>query len=852
MRAGGSGASKKGVRVAATVGQDTRHEPVAAEHDGPPGYGPALGRGEPFEAPELTPQELRLRRMLRGFVGLSALFMVAYIAGGISGHSEFPFVANSCAKDGLFLLMGVIAAADVRRFSFAVLCVIIGHALLVIALATMAIAGQTSSVAHTFGLTSGLFGLSQTDTAQLIALAWLALALSVVLQFTWLYESAQRARFGLRYLSNAEFRTLTALAEVLVDTNRPDRPSAGEVAKRVDEYLYSFEASGKKNIRLALLGLAFYPLALLHAPFSMMAPADRLAFVRKHFVTDVSGRHLLGPLRTVVQAMIRAAQQMTFMGYYGDSRVGAAVGYLPFSERPGALAKIAAAKRSPSVASLGPRDVAGELVHADVVIIGSGAAGATLAYELAARGREVLVLERGHHVDPSQFTENEAEQFSRLYADGALQLSTDFRFQVAQGMCVGGSTVVNNAVCFDLPAPVLTRWNDPDGADARLDTARLRASFAHMRDWLPVHTQDRDPGTLNPGGRMFLAGLRALGFDRPPYSHGIVDCNIEGCLGCGYCNIGCAYGRKLSMLDNTLPRAQRDHGPDAVRVLAECRAERIEAEGRRATGVRCRLSDGRRVTVRARTIVISAGALASSMLLLGSRLGGPLVGQRLSFNLATPLTADFAQVLNSERGLQISHYLEPPGSEAFALETWFNPVMFQSLVMPGWFDEHAANMRRYRHLTCVGAVVGSRADGTVSRSLLGAMKLSYRPHADDLAALVAGLRAAGRVMLAAGAERVMPLTFGYHEYRSEDELARLGEAIRDDSDLSVNTAHPQGGNALSANRDRGVVDPSFRVHGFDNLHVCDASVFPSSITVNPQLTVMALAHYAAQPIAQGA
>ena len=47
----------------------------------------------------------------------------------------------------------------------------------------------------------------------------------------------------------------------------------------------------------------------------------------------------------------------------------------------------------------------------------------------------------------------------------------------------------------------------------------------------------------------------------------------------------------------------------------------------------------------------------------------------------------------------------------------------------------------------------------------------------------------------------------------------------------------------------GAVDTSFRVHGYDNLYVCDASVFPTSIKVNPQLTIMALAGYAAELIA---
>jgi choline dehydrogenase-like flavoprotein len=47
----------------------------------------------------------------------------------------------------------------------------------------------------------------------------------------------------------------------------------------------------------------------------------------------------------------------------------------------------------------------------------------------------------------------------------------------------------------------------------------------------------------------------------------------------------------------------------------------------------------------------------------------------------------------------------------------------------------------------------------------------------------------------------------------------------------------------------GVVNADFRVHGFDNLYVCDASVIPSSLQVNPQLTIMGLAHYAATRIA---
>ena len=95
----------------------------------------------------------------------------------------------------------------------------------------------------------------------------------------------------------------------------------------------------------------------------------------------------------------------------------------------------------------------------------------------------------------------------------------------------------------------------------------------------------------------------------------------------------------------------------------------------------------------------------------------------------------------------------------------------------------------------------------------------------------------------------MCTTMGYREFRAPEELDALDEMVRSNYDIQIGTGHPQGGNALSPDRERGVVDPSFRVHGLDNLFVCDASVFPSSVTVNPQLTVMALADYAAADIA---
>ncbi|MBA2506740.1 MAG: GMC family oxidoreductase N-terminal domain-containing protein [Thermoleophilaceae bacterium] len=340
-----------------------------------------------------------------------------------------------------------------------------------------------------------------------------------------------------------------------------------------------------------------------------------------------------------------------------------------------------------------------------------------------------------------------------------MQLSSDARFQVLQGMCVGGTTVVNNAVCFDVPGRVLERWNDEEGLDAGLDEPELRAAFARMRQRLGVRRQEPNV-PLNPGAAKFTEGARKLGLDRPPAELHVVEANIDDCLGSGYCNMGCPYGKKLSMLDVTLPNAQAEFGADAVRVFSECEAEKLVRTNGRVTGVACKLSDGRTLEIAANTTVLSGGAMA-----------------------------------------------------------------------------------------CVGSVVGTRRNAHVKPGKkLWDVKLDYKPDRGDLDRLVHGLELIGRSFLAAGALKVMPTTFKYLPITDEGGLEEIGRTVRDNTDIQLHSSHPQGGNPMSRSAEKGVVDSRFRPHGIDGLHVCDASVFPSSITVNPQLTVMALASYAADRI----
>jgi choline dehydrogenase-like flavoprotein len=796
----------------------------------------------------LTPEERTLEVVCGLLSFVFAGLAVSYLLQGLLWNAEFPFVVNSTAKDGLLAALCALAAADVRRNGWAVTVVIGTHFILIGGLVAMLLFGGPLSVDGSF---KDPFDVGLPD-AQTLLFIWLGLAVAVTAMLIFLRMRASRARYRLRYLAPHQHRTLMAMAEVLV-LGDDEKLTAEEVAANVDEYLHTSPATDKWKTKLALSALSVLPLFSFKPPVTMLSPERRIEVIERRFIRSVAERRTPEFLRRPIQSILFASQQLTFIGYYSDPRSFEQTGYAPFSKRPryeSAMLSVDRNRKPLEVRT--PREVDAERVNADVVIVGTGAAAAVIAYKLAQQGREVLMLERGLHLDPSEFTENERSQFNNLYADGGLQMSTDARFQVLQGMCVGGTTVVNNSVSFELPDDVFDRWNDADGLDAGLVKGKLDASFDWLTDWFPVIEQKGIK--LNAGGEKLMQGIGALDGDSQIGEYGVVPANIVDCLGSGYCNYGCPYGKKLSALDTTLPRAQREFGHDAVKIYSECTVEKVKPHSSNGSGpagstVECKLSDGRRLEVIAKTVVVAAGAIGSSLILQRSGLGGDRVGTGLGFNMGAPMTGEFEERLDAYDGLQISHYLRPPGDEGLIVEAWFNPVGAQSLFMPGWFGEHYENMRRYAYMACAGSVVGTRPNATVKPGFRGrGIKLKYTPHPDDLKRLVAGLELIGKIYLAAGAKRVMPPTFKSMSIDDAADLGTISAAVRDNSDITLHSSHPQGGNAISRNPKKGVVDETFALHGQRGIYVCDASVFPAPITVNPQLTVMALAEYASQTI----
>jgi choline dehydrogenase-like flavoprotein len=473
--------------------------------------------------------------------------------------------------------------------------------------------------------------------------------------------------------------------------------------------------------------------------------------------------------------------------------------------------------------------------HVDAVVIGSGAAGSVMAYELARRNLRVLVLERGAREDPTTFEHNELAMLPRLYKHGGLQTTDDRDVIIAQGSTVGGSTVINNAIWLRANLErILPAWQ---AHGASVPAEPLLHAYAEIETAL--HVSPVDPTLANQGSNVFLRGCAALGI-----AAAYLQNNRQTCIGCGWCNYGCRYNRKTSMLVTYIPWAESR----GVVVWDRCQEVRITLRGNVATGVTC-VRDGRPVTITAERVVVCAGAIGSSVVLLQSGINpNGRVGQGFHVLGGIFVSAETNDVLDGFDGIGLTCVART--HDDYIIETYFAPPVVFSLSLGGWFASHFHRMLRYRHFADAGVMVGTDPVGQVRLDKKGRVHIDVTYGERDLARLCRGLRQLAQIYFAGGALRVLPATFKTIEFTHPADLDTLDELVRRPDDLLLGSAHPQGGNAMSDDATRGVVDSTCRVHGYPNLYVADASVFPTNIWANCQATVMAMAHYAASHVAR--
>jgi ferredoxin len=496
----------------------------------------------------------------------------------------------------------------------------------------------------------------------------------------------------------------------------------------------------------------------------------------------------------------------------------------------------------------------GDGIHltADVAIVGSGAGGAVVAATLAEAGLDVVVLEEGEHVTAERdFVGPVFERFQRFCRDnGTTQVLGNPPIPLPLGKVVGGTTVVNSGTCFRAPDRVLDRWSVEHGvADAR--PADLEHHYADLEDFLSVRPVPWE--LLGPNGMAAHRGAVALGYSGGPLLRNITDCH-----GCGQCAFGCPTNAKQAMHISYLPRAWRA----GARVYSRCRVERIVHSDGRATGVTARLLDERgrargRMTVSARDVVVCAGAIHTPVLLHGSGVpdSSRQTGRNLRIHPATGVGGWLDGDIVSWKGTLQSYYIDSffdTHELMFEATTTVPGVGAGSI--PGMGEPAMRDLGSFANLVTLGFYVSDTSVGRVRRLPNGEALATYRLNDLDSRRMTVGIAVAAEVLLAAGASRVYPGLPGLDTISAREDLEQLRDRRVRPGHLKLTAFHPMGTARMGRDPARSVVDSWGRHHALDNLWVADASVFPSCVGVNPQMTIMAFAKRTAESIAtsQGA
>ena len=485
--------------------------------------------------------------------------------------------------------------------------------------------------------------------------------------------------------------------------------------------------------------------------------------------------------------------------------------------------------------------------NADVCVIGSGAAGAILASKIASSGKSVILLEKGGYYDAEDMNQREADMIPLLWKNGGANFTDNLKIVIAQGQCLGGSTVINDAVCFRIPDIVTEQWRQ---LGVNITDEKWKAASDEV--WQNINVSEVTDEELNKNNLMLKKACEQKG-----YKSGPNDRNCRDCKRCGFCHIGCHYETKQDMLVTYIHGALQDTD---VRIFCNCEVDKITSENGLVNGVEGSFKDATnsskyKIRINSKVVIVSAGSIASSHLLLKNKIGLGKTGKGLALHPAPFLLGKFEEQINGHDGIPMAYSCHEFGvtngvtKGGYLIESIFLPIFQFSIGLPSFLAEHEALMQDYTRYSMAGIMIRDESNGTITLSENSNPKIHYQLGQKDIETIADGIKVLAEMWFDVGATKVISGHKDVITLRSKQDIPRLVDAVRTNPDgLQVASAHPQGGNRMGEDPNICVVDSNCKVHGYDNLYVCDASVFPTSLGVNPQITVMSLATLTADHI----
>ncbi len=474
-------------------------------------------------------------------------------------------------------------------------------------------------------------------------------------------------------------------------------------------------------------------------------------------------------------------------------------------------------------------------IDTDVCVIGSGAGGAAAAYTIAKAGMKTVILEEGRYLTGEDFTQKPVDALSTAYRDhGFITSFGTPPIIIPLGKSVGGTTTINSGTCYRMPSSVIKNWHDQYGIDWLTcnEYSRL-ASFVEKE----IHVEPVPERIFGKNSGLFRKGTEALGLAGAPIPRNAYECD-----GCAFCAFGCPRDAKYGTMLNFIPDAIK-HG---ATLYSNTKAVKLVINNNRVEGVKGAFLDlhgkptSKRITVSAKYVVVSAGAIYTPVFLKKNGLKHPRIGKNLHIHPAARVSAMFGERVDGwvgvPQGYNIHHYV----NEGIFIQGQFVPPSVLSQSIPFVGSRHSALMDRYAYMGSFGALISDTGSGSVSPGLVSPM-IFYNLSKEDHVRMIKSIAITAKVWFAAGAKEVHTQIATRPVIHSAKDADELKDKLPPAWALELMAFHPMGTAMMGGDENTAVVKPDGETYEVKGLYVADASLFPTSTKLNPQITIMSMA-----------
>ncbi len=491
----------------------------------------------------------------------------------------------------------------------------------------------------------------------------------------------------------------------------------------------------------------------------------------------------------------------------------------------------------------------------DFVVVGSGAAGSVTAHTLAKAGWTVGIVEEGPWVKTRSFKEDVLGTFRTTMRDAGMQVVKGRTFMpLIQGMCVGGSTVINSAIAWRTPEDVVDEWRTSFGLGDVVTMKSLEPHFEALERDLNVHAVMDE--ILGENNRLFLETARKQGIRATRMRR-----YERGCKGTGQCLTGCPSAAKQGMNVSYIPWAL---ATGRARIFCSTRVERVDVRGGRAVGVTARAGEPRRgaaprtphrITLKARHgVVVAASTVQTPNLLRRSGLRARAIGRHFQAHPGMGAGGMFDRPIQMDFGAtQGAESIDFRMTERIKLETIGMPPELAAARIPFLGAELSERLASFANVGIWVANIRMKAEGTVDTGWDGRDRVQFTPTPEDMVAVRTALTKIVHLLLDAGAREVWPGVHGVaSSITTRDQVESVVTSSLDPRGYSFVATHLFGAARMGPDPRTSAVGLDFAAHEARALFVVDSSIFPTNLGVNPQHSIMALARLAAVRMAADA